>query len=72
MKTVCSRVLGANVERLRKRAKISKKTFCLMVGNRYTYRDRIERGEANPRLSVIESLADALETTPQDLLSLPL
>ncbi len=66
-----SRVLGMNVMRLRKRAKINKKTFCLMVGIGRPFLNRIEKGEANPRLSVIEDLAAALETTPQDLLTPP-
>ena len=64
-------VLGANVARLRKRAKINKKTFCLMVGIGRPFLNRIESGQANPRLSVLESLAEALETTPQDLLTPP-
>ena len=64
-------VLGANVARLRRRAKISKKTFCLMVGIGRPFLDRIENGRADPRLSVLESLAEALETTPQDLLTPP-
>lgn len=64
-------VLGANVARLRKRAKINKKTFCLMVGIGRPFLNRIENGQANPRLSVLESLAEALETTPQDLLTPP-
>ena len=64
-------VLGANVARLRRRAKINKKTFCLMVGIGRPFLNRIESGRANPRLSVLESLAEALETTPQDLLTPP-
>ena len=64
-------VLGANVARLRRRAKINKKTFCLMVGIGRPFLNRIENGQANPRLSVLESLAEALETTPQDLLTPP-
>ncbi len=64
-------VLGANVARLRKRTKINKKTFCLMVGIGRPILDRIESGRADPRLSVLESLAEALETTPQDLLTPP-
>ncbi len=64
-------VLGANVARLRKRTKINKKTFCLMVGIGRPFLDRIESGRADPRLSVLESLAEALETTPQDLLTPP-
>lgn len=62
-------VLGQNVARLRTQAKIRKKTFALMVGIGRPQLDRIERGEADVRLSVIVKMADALETSPQELLS---
>ena len=62
-------VLGRNIERLRTQAKIRKKTFALMVGIGRPQLDKIERGEADVRLSVIVKMADALETSPQELLS---
>lgn len=63
--------LGANVERLRKQAKLTKARLCLMVGIGRPYLNRIEKGEADPRLSVVERLAEALETTPQALITPP-
>lgn len=66
-----SYVLGTNVNRLRTRSKINKKTFALMAGISRPLLDRIEKGEANPRISIVEQLAAALETTPQELLTPP-
>ena len=64
-------ILGRNVTRLRKQAKITKQKFALMVGVGRPFLNRIENGIADPRLSVILRLADALETTPQELLTNP-
>ena len=66
-----SYVLGSNVNRLRKRFKINKTTFCLMLGISRPYLNRIEKGDANPRISLIEKMAAALSTTPQNLLTPP-
>lgn len=63
--------LGQNVTRLRKAAKITKQKFALMVGIGRPFLNRIEKGIADPRLSVVNRLADALDTTPQALLSEP-
>lgn len=62
-------VLGANVRKLRIRARIKKKTFALMIGVGRPFLNRIENGTADPRLSLIVSMAEALETTPEDLLA---
>lgn len=61
--------LGRNVTRLRKQAKLTKQKFALMVGVGRPFLNRIESGTGDPRLSIIRRLADALETTPQDLLT---
>lgn len=66
-----SYVLGSNVNRLRRRSKINKTTFCLMLGISRPYLNRIERGDANPRISLVEKMAAALGTTPQSLLTPP-
>lgn len=62
-------VLGENVKRLRKQAKINKQTFALMVGIGRPFLNHIENGTADPRLSIIQRLADALDTTALDLLT---
>ena len=64
-------VFAANVQRLRKQAKINKKRFALMVGIGRPFLNKIEDGTANPRLDVVVRIADALDTTPQELLSAP-
>ena len=62
-------VLGSNVERLREQGRIHKNRFALMVGIGRPFLDKIERGEANVKLDVLVSLADALGTTPAELLT---
>lgn len=39
-----------------------------MIGIGRPFLDKIESGEADPRLSIIVRIADALETTPEELL----
>ena len=60
--------LGRNVKRLRERGRINKTCFAAMVGIGRPQLSKIEKGTANVRLSMVEELADALETTPQELL----
>lgn len=62
-------VLGDNVRKLRKGAHINKKTFAQMIGVGRPFLNKLERGIVDPRLSVIVKAADALETTPEFLLS---
>lgn len=63
-------VLGRNVETLRKRSNISKSCFAAMVGIGRPQLNKIEKGTADVRLSVVEGLADALDTSPAKLLDL--
>lgn len=63
--------VGSNVKRLRTQARIKKKTFALMVDIGRPFLDRIENGTADPRLSIIVRMADALEVAPEDLLASP-
>lgn len=60
--------LGRNVKRLRERGRINKTCFAAMVGIGRPQLNKIEKGTANVRLSMVEELADALETTPEKLL----
>ncbi len=60
--------LGRNVETLRERAHISKTCFAAMVGIGRPQLNKIEKGTADIRLSVVEKLADALDTSPANLL----
>ena len=64
--------LGYNVRRLRAEQRLTKQTFAMMVGIGRPLLDKIENGEADPRLSLIIRLADALSVTPEDLLALSL
>lgn len=64
-----SKVLGENVKRLRKQARINKKQFALMVEIGRPFLNKIEAGEANPRVDVVTRMADALEVEPSELLT---
>lgn len=64
-------VLAQNVKRLRLKARINKRTFALMVGIGRPFLNKIESGLANPRLSIIVKMAEALDTTPLALLADP-
>ena len=57
-------ILADNVKRMRLVAKINKKRFALMVNIGRPFLNKIEDGTANPRLAIIERLADALGSTP--------
>ena len=63
-----AQIVGRNVERLRKKEKLTKATFAAMVPVSRPHLNRIEKGEADLRLSTIIKLADALDTTYEDLL----
>ena len=60
--------LGRNVKWLRERGRINKTRFAAMIGIGRPLLNKIEKGTANVRLSLVEELADALETTPEELL----
>lgn len=60
--------LGRNVTRLRKEAKLTKEKFALMANIGRPFLNRIENGTADPRLSVVVRLADALDVSPEELL----
>lgn len=64
-------VLGVNVELMRKTAKLSKVRFCELVGISRPMLDKIERGESNPRLDLLERLAHVLGVRVSDLITPP-
>lgn len=53
---------------MRAYSKITKKRFALMVDIGRPFLNKIENGTADPRLSILAKLADALATTPDYLL----
>lgn len=64
-------VIGFNVERLRKRAGISKVRFCEMLGIGRPTLDKIEDGEHDIRLSLLVKIAEVLEVRAVDLMTMP-
>ena len=64
-------VVGMNVERLRLRARLSKRKLSMMVGVSRPWLIQLEKGLANPRISQLEKLAAGLGTTTIELLTPP-
>ena len=62
-------IFGSNVERMRIEQGISIQRFAMMVGLSRPTIYKIERGEMDPKLSVVRQVADALGTTVQELLA---
>lgn len=62
-------VLGHNVNRLRRLARMDKKTFAQVAGITRPTLDKIERGESDLKLSYLRKLADALDVRVVDLLT---
>jgi transcriptional regulator with XRE-family HTH domain len=54
------RILGRNVQRLRKSAGITQEKLTFATGLHPTYISGIERGHRNPSVDVLEKLAKAL------------
>lgn len=62
-------IIGRNVLVLREREKINKTRFSAMLGIGRPQLNRIENGTADIRLSLVEDLAEALDTTTEYLLT---
>jgi transcriptional regulator with XRE-family HTH domain len=59
---------GAKLRALRERRFISREELAAQVGSHRDHIGRLERGEvANPRISTIRKLADALKVDPAEL-----
>lgn len=71
--TPSAQVLGARVGRnvafLRTSQHINKQTFALMMGFGRPFLNQLEQGRADPRLSLVVRLAEALAVSPEDLLT---
>lgn len=61
-------VLGGNIRRLRKSAALSQEDLAAEVGIDMRYLGGIERGQENPSLTVIGSIAKALGVSASSLL----
>jgi transcriptional regulator with XRE-family HTH domain len=64
-------IFAANVEKYRKRAKLSQEKLSKNCGLHISYVGRLERTPGNPQLSTMKLLADKLGVTVIDLLSAP-
>ena len=62
------KIFGENVRNLRAARQVTQTQVAEKCGIFRTYLSRIESGEANPSLTVIVALAQALEVLPHELL----
>lgn len=60
--------LGKVIRRHREHIALSQEGFALVVGLHRTYVGAVERGERNLTLGSLIRIADALQTSPADLL----
>lgn len=63
-----SKNFGRKVQKLRKVMKISQEELAFKVGVHRNHLGRIERGETNPPLPLVEKIARALKASSSDLL----
>ncbi|MBN9235522.1 MULTISPECIES: helix-turn-helix domain-containing protein [Phyllobacteriaceae] len=61
-------IFGANVRRVRLQRKMTLEALAAEADLAYSYMGGIERGQRNPSLSVVERIAQVLETDPQTLM----
>jgi ribosome-binding protein aMBF1 (putative translation factor) len=69
--SAAAKALGANVRRLRKQLELSQLELVEKLGTDQAVISLIELGRSNPRLLMIEAVAEALRTTAAALLSKP-
>lgn len=62
-------ILGSNVERLRLKTGMGITAFCTLAGMSRPFLYKIESGEANPKLSELKKLANALGVSVVELLT---
>ncbi len=60
--------VGKNIRKKRKEKDFSQESFALHVKIDRSYMGRIERGEANITLDIIETIAKAVSCNPHELL----
>ena len=63
------RRLGARVQRLRQAQGLSQEELADRADLHRTYVSGVERGVRNPTVTVLEKLAQGLQTSPPDLVS---
>ncbi|MEW6620643.1 MAG: helix-turn-helix transcriptional regulator [bacterium] len=63
--------IGSRIQRLRNEMRLSQERLAERAGLHPTYIGRIERGEVNPTITVLNKIASVLGMTITDLLSLP-
>lgn len=60
--------LGAKIQKIRKSRNISQEAFADMISVHRTYVGMVERGERNPTVGTLQSIAEALKVGSKELL----
>lgn len=69
MKYKISKKVGAKIARLRKGQKLTQEALSERIGLHVSSLGRIERGEANPALPLLEKISRALKVKMSELFS---
>ena len=64
-----SKTLGQNIKRIRLKKRMSQGDICRAIGMDRSYMSAIEGGKVNVTLVVLEKLANALNVSPDELIS---
>jgi len=64
-----SKTLGQNIKRIRLKKRMSQGDICRAIGMDRSYMSAIEGGKINVTIAVLEKLANALNVSPDELIS---
>lgn len=60
--------LGKNIKKARQKAKLTQSELAEKAGIHTNYYARLERGEVNPSMEIVENIAKALKVKSSDIL----
>lgn len=63
-----SKKIGDKIKEIRKKKKLTQVEVAQKAGIHFNYFARLERGEVNPSIQTIESIANALKVKSSDIL----
>lgn len=64
---MCGRVLGCNLQRLRREKGLSQEELADLANIHQIYLSGVERGKRNPTITVLQRIAEALGTDVEDI-----
>ena len=64
-----SNKVGEKIRQLRQEKGLKQEEFAELAGIDYSYLNQLENGKRNPTVEMLDKIAKALDTTPENLLS---